>query len=112
MMIFEAGMHVNFEKVRLVGAKACCVAVIGTFMPIILGALIIGLMGYDYYPNGLAVGISLSPTSIGISLKLLGEMGVLDRLFGQSIIVAAVVDDILALIAFQLFFAVAAPNSG
>merc|ERR1719235_2348773 len=112
MMIFEAGMHVDFQKVKMVGAKACCVAVIGTFMPIILGCLLIGAMGYDFYPNGLAVGIALSPTSIGISLKLLGELGVLDRLFGQAIIVAAVVDDILALICFQAFFAVAAPGGG
>jgi Kef-type K+ transport system membrane component KefB len=112
MMIFEAGMHVDFEKVKMVGPKACCVAVIGTFMPIILGTVLIGLFGYDFYPNGTAVGISLSPTSIGISLKLLGEMGVLDRLFGQAIIVAAVVDDILALICYQLFFAVASADGG
>eukprot|EP00746_Dinoflagellata_sp_MGD_P148325 gnl/MRDRNA2_/MRDRNA2_80558_c0_seq1.p1 gnl/MRDRNA2_/MRDRNA2_80558_c0~~gnl/MRDRNA2_/MRDRNA2_80558_c0_seq1.p1 ORF type:complete len:591 (-),score=85.35 gnl/MRDRNA2_/MRDRNA2_80558_c0_seq1:646-2418(-) len=107
MMIFEAGMHVDFEKVKLVGAKACCVAVLGTGLPIILGTLLIGAMGYDFYPNGLAVGIALSPTSIGISLKLLDELGVLDRFFGQAIIVAAVVDDVLAIIAFCLFFALA-----
>eukprot|EP00746_Dinoflagellata_sp_MGD_P164791 gnl/MRDRNA2_/MRDRNA2_93660_c0_seq1.p1 gnl/MRDRNA2_/MRDRNA2_93660_c0~~gnl/MRDRNA2_/MRDRNA2_93660_c0_seq1.p1 ORF type:complete len:539 (-),score=77.35 gnl/MRDRNA2_/MRDRNA2_93660_c0_seq1:181-1797(-) len=107
MMIFEAGMHVDFDKVKMVGVKACIVACIGTFMPIILGTVLIGAFGYDFYPNGLAVGISLSPTSIGISLKLLGELGVLDRMFGQAIIVAAVVDDILALICYQLFFALA-----
>jgi Kef-type K+ transport system membrane component KefB len=112
MMIFEAGMHVDFAKVKKVGIKACIVAVFGTFAPIILGTILIGLFGYGYYPNGLAVGISLSPTSIGIALKLLGEVGMLNRLFGQSIIVAAVVDDILALIAFQLFFSIAAPASG
>lgn len=112
MMIFEAGMHVDFDKVKQVGAKACMVAVLGTFMPIILGTVLIGALGYDFYPNGLAVGISLSPTSIGISLKLLGELGVLDRLFGQAIIVAAVVDDILALICFQLFFALAITEGG
>jgi Kef-type K+ transport system membrane component KefB len=112
MMIFEAGMHVDFEKVKMVGPKACIVAVIGTFMPIILGTLLIGAFGLGFFPDGAAVGISLSPTSIGISLKLLGEMGVLDRLFGQAIIVAAVVDDILALICYQLFFAVANPDGG
>jgi len=110
LMIFEAGMHVDFEKVRLVGAKSCCVAVLGTGLPIILGMLLIGAIGYDLYPDGLAVGISLAPTSIGISLKLLGELGVLDRYFGQAIIVAAVVDDILALIAYSLFFALAASS--
>eukprot|EP00746_Dinoflagellata_sp_MGD_P140129 gnl/MRDRNA2_/MRDRNA2_73425_c0_seq2.p1 gnl/MRDRNA2_/MRDRNA2_73425_c0~~gnl/MRDRNA2_/MRDRNA2_73425_c0_seq2.p1 ORF type:complete len:639 (+),score=136.16 gnl/MRDRNA2_/MRDRNA2_73425_c0_seq2:209-2125(+) len=112
MMIFEAGMHVDFEKVKMVGVKACLVAVLGTFTPIILATILIGVLGYEFYPNGMAVGISLSPTSIGISLKLLGELGVLDRLFGQAIIVAAVVDDILALICFQAFFAVASPGGG
>jgi len=112
MMIFEAGMHVDFDKVKQVGMQACLVAVIGTFTPIILGTGLIGFLGYDFYPNGMSVGIALSPTSIGISLKLLGELGMLDRLFGQAIIVGAVVDDILALIAYQLFFALSSSEEG
>jgi len=111
-MIFEVGMHVEFEAVRCAGIKVYVVAFIGTFTPIILATLLIGALGYDFYPNGMAVGISLSPTSIVISFQVLRELGVFDRLFGQAIIVAAVVNNILALICYHSFVAVASPDGG
>jgi len=53
----------------------------------------------------LAVGVSLAPTSVGIALKLLMEAKCLQKDFGQAIITAAFVDDILSLIAFNVLFA-------
>merc|ERR1711963_511797 len=87
MMIFESGMHFDFEKAGKVGPKACIVAVLGTFLP-----------------DGLSVGTALAPTSVGIALRLLGEAKVLQEDFGQAIITAAFVDDILSLILFNVLF--------
>jgi len=46
----------------------------------------------------------LAPTSVGIALKLLLEAKQLQKNFGQCIITAAFVDDILSLILFNLLF--------
>ena len=46
----------------------------------------------------LAVGASLAPTSMGISLKVLQDGGVLGTPTGQLIIAAAVMDDVIALV--------------
>jgi len=46
----------------------------------------------------------LAPTSVGIALRLLGEAGVLQHDFGQAIITAAFVDDILSLVLFNVLF--------
>ena len=48
------------------------------------------------------VGLALCATSIGITSRVLGELGVLDRTFSRVVLGAAVIDDILALIAIGL----------
>jgi len=104
LMIFESGMHFDFEKAQRVGPKACVVAVIGTVSPLIFGMLIMMLYGYELMPYGLSAGTALAPTSVGISLRLLSEAGVLQEDFGQAIITAAFVDDILSLVLFNVLF--------
>jgi len=48
------------------------------------------------------VGLALAATSIGITSRVLAEMGVLDRTFARVILGAAIVDDVLALVAIGL----------
>jgi len=108
MMIFESGMHFDFSMAKQVGPWACVVAVLGTFLPLLTGMLLTMAYGFEASPAGLTAGTSLAPTSVGISLRLLGEAGVLGLPFGQTIMTAAFVDDILSLIIFNIVFAVAA----
>ncbi|CAK0839628.1 unnamed protein product [Prorocentrum cordatum] len=108
MMIFESGMHFDFGMARQVGPWACVVATLGTFLPLISGMLLAMAYGFPASPAGLTAGTSLAPTSVGISLRLLGEAGVLALPFGQTIMTAAFVDDILSLVIFNIVFAVAA----
>mmetsp|Transcript_114413 Transcript_114413/g.369698 ORF Transcript_114413/g.369698 Transcript_114413/m.369698 type:complete len:886 (-) Transcript_114413:83-2740(-) len=104
LMIFESGMHFDFEKAREVGPWACVVAVIGTIMPLATGCLLVMAYGKPGMPQGISAGTALAPTSVGISLRLLGEAGVLQENFGQAIITAAFVDDILSLVLFNVLF--------
>jgi Kef-type K+ transport system membrane component KefB len=104
MMIFESGMHFDFQKAKEVGPWACVVAILGTGLPLVAGMLLAQAFGSPLYPDGLAVGVSLAPTSVGIALKLLMEAKCLQKDFGQAIITAAFVDDILSLIAFNVLF--------
>jgi len=112
MMIFESGMHFDFEKAKVVGGPACVVAVLGTCLPLIAGLGLSVLYGFDAYPDGLAAGVSLAPTSVGIALKLLLEAKQLQKDYGQAIITAAFVDDILSLVAFNILFAVTEGDIG
>jgi len=104
LMIFESGMHFDFEKAKVVGPWACIVAVLGTLLPLATGCLLIMAFGYDFYPDGVAAGTALAPTSVGIALRLLHEAQQLQSNFGQAIITAAFVDDILSLILFNVLF--------
>jgi len=104
MMIFESGMHFDFQQAKTVGPWASVVAVLGTFLPILAGTGLCLAYGYKIYPDGLAVGVSLAPTSVGIALKLLHEAGALSEYFGQAVMTAAFVDDVLSLILFSVLF--------
>jgi len=110
LMIFESGMHFDFDGAKKVLPKATVVAVFGTFMPLVAGMLLTGAFGFPMFPEGLAAGVALAPTSVGIALKLLMEAKVLQKDFGQLILTAAFVDDILSLIIFNILFAVTGPS--
>merc|ERR1712096_180235 len=90
--------------------KASLVAVFGTFLPLVTGMMLTGAFGYPMFPDGLAAGVALAPTSVGIALKLLMEAKVLQKDFGQLILTAAFIDDILSLIIFNILFSITAPS--
>eukprot|EP00971_Amphidinium_carterae_P135107 2677719-Amphidinium_carterae.1 len=102
LMVFESGMHFDFEKGARVGLGACMVAVVGTILPIVAGMFMTWLFGAPMYPDGLAVGVALTPTSPVVALKLLMEAKQLQKDFGQAVITAAFVDDVLSLVAFNV----------
>lgn len=112
MMIFESGMHFDFHKAKEVGPWACVVAVLGTCLPLGVGMFLTRAFGSPIYPDGVAVGVSLAPTSVGIALQLLMEAKCLQKDFGQAIITAAFVDDILSLIAFNILFSITSGPHG
>eukprot|EP00392_Amoebophrya_sp_AT5.2_P010026 g10057.t1 len=118
MMIFESGMHFHFPMLGQVGPVASLIAVLGTLGPIGMGVLITILYG-SWFPDmkiegnapgsslfltGLTTGVAMAPTSVGIALSLLVAAKRLDSPFGQTIICAAFLDDILSLIFFSLLF--------
>eukprot|EP00756_Hemistasia_phaeocysticola_P022812 Hpha_TRINITY_DN15858_c1_g2::TRINITY_DN15858_c1_g2_i1::g.190539::m.190539 len=104
LMIFESGMHVQFDKLKLVFKDSFIVAILGTGLPIACGLLYaLGAFGTGgLYPDGLAMGCSMAPTSVGIALKLLTESKMLSSLTGQTIVTAAFVDDIFSILALVI----------
>ena len=61
LMIMESGMHVHFDKMKLVGKKATIVAIAGTGLPILCGYLVTGALfqgetEYAFFPYGFAAG--------------------------------------------------------
>ena len=100
LVIFESGMHLDIQKVANwdIGPHVVAVACMGTLFPIILGMLFMNALGADIYPAGLAAGFALAPTSVGISLTLLGRAKQLNSRNGQIIMSAAFLDDIFSII--------------
>ena len=98
ILLFVVGLEVRIDDLFAVGRMAIAVGVIGFILPIISGVVVGLFIGADVLAAVL-IGLALAATSIGITSRVLAEMGVLDRAFARVILGAAIVDDILALLA-------------
>ncbi|GGR78363.1 cation:proton antiporter [Deinococcus sedimenti] len=95
-LLFMVGLETRFRDLLSVGKEALLVAVLGIVFPLALG-FGFGLWQDQGNVSALFVGTALVATSVGITAKVLQEMGVLDARFAQVILGAAVIDDILGL---------------
>jgi Kef-type K+ transport system membrane component KefB len=98
VLLFEIGLESDLRELGKVGYQAAVVAVVGVVAPFALGT--IGLVALFHVPVIPAVfaGAALTATSIGITSKVLSELGHLKSTEGQIIVGAAVIDDVLGII--------------
>jgi Kef-type K+ transport system membrane component KefB len=98
VLLFEIGLESDIQELQKVGISAMIVAVVGVTVPFALGT--VGLMTFFHTPAIPAIfaGAALTATSIGITSKVLSEIGQLKSSEGQIIVGAAVIDDVLGII--------------
>lgn len=98
VLLFEIGLESDLKELQKVGYQAMVVAVVGVTVPFALGTA--GLMTIFHVPAIPAIfaGAALTATSIGITSKVLSELGQLKSKEGQIIVGAAVIDDVLGII--------------
>lgn len=98
ILLFEIGLESDLKELIRVGPQAAIVAVVGVAVPFALGTTgLITIFGVAVVP-AIFAGAALTATSIGITAKVLAEIGQLSSKEGQIIIGAAVLDDILGII--------------
>ncbi|MGD1939992.1 MAG: cation:proton antiporter, partial [Leptolyngbyaceae cyanobacterium] len=101
-LLFLIGLDSDFERLLKVGPKAAIVAGAGVVLPFVGGtAGLIALLGTPLLP-AIFGGATLTATSIGITAKVLKELGQLQSEEGQIIIGAAVLDDLLGILVLAL----------
>ncbi|CAM9980890.1 unnamed protein product [Ascophyllum nodosum] len=98
ILVIESGLAVDVADIRRLGIRASVAAATGVVLPTLISfALYAGVLRASW-KEALAVGASLSPTSLGFSAQLLGEVGELSTPMGHLICTAAVIDDVLSLL--------------
>lgn len=107
LLILETGLQVDFKILRKVGVHAFLDGFLGAFIPIILGVGLAAALQFDVFPEGLGMGAAMAPTSVGVALNLLREAHVLDSNFGQTIVTAAITDDLFALVTLAVLLDIA-----
>lgn len=97
ILLFEIGLHTNLRSLIKVGSSALAVGLVGVAVPFGLGyatAVFFGLEGV----TAIICGAALTATSIGISARVLSDLGWLDSDEGRIALGAAVIDDVVGLI--------------
>jgi Kef-type K+ transport system membrane component KefB len=111
ILLFVVGLEVRIDDLFAVGPMAMAVGVVGFVLPIVVGASV-GLAIDGDLMAALIMGLALAATSIGITSRVLAELGALDRDFARVILGAAIVDDILALLAIGVVSGLAGGDLG
>lgn len=97
VLLFETGLHTDLHKLLSVGSSAATVGLAGVILPFAIGYEGSRLLGVDQVA-ALVCGAALCATSIGISARVLSELGFLDTPEGRVVVGAAVLDDIVGLV--------------
>jgi Kef-type K+ transport system membrane component KefB len=111
-LLFVAGVETNVRDFIRQGKTGALVAVGGVILPFVFGYFITKL----FYPDGpstawLFMGAVLVATSIGITVRILMDMGKLNTRAGTIILVAAVIDDIIGIIVLSVIASIADTGS-
>ena len=111
ILLFEIGLESDLNQLKAVGVQAVVVACVGVAVPFAAGTL--GLISIFHVPAIAAIfaGAALTATSIGITSKVLSEMGQLKSKEGQIIVGAAIIDDVLGIIVLAVVASLAKTGS-
>ena len=97
ILLFEIGLETDLTQLLRVGAASSVVAVTGVALPFGTGYAACRLLGQ---PDLVAVvaGAALTATSVGITARVLADLGRLREPESQIVLGAAVIDDVIGLV--------------
>lgn len=98
ILLFVVGLEFKLKDVFEV--KYFIIALVGVLVPWVGGFWLASVFGYSFQ-GAIFTGTALTATSIAITAQVLKEMGVLQSPMAKAIIGAAVIDDILGLLALS-----------
>jgi len=106
LLLFEVGLESDVHDLLRAGIQSTVVAMVGVAMPFIVG---FGAMRWLGHPTLVAVfvGAALTATSVGITARVLSDLGRLQDAAARVVLGAAIVDDILGLIILAVVTGVA-----
>jgi Kef-type K+ transport system membrane component KefB len=112
LLLFEIGLETDLREMFRVGAAALSVATVGVVLPFALGYLYWryaphSSIGGDVGTAAIFLGATLTATSVGITARVLADLGRMSTPAARIIIGAAVIDDVLGLVILSVVSGVA-----
>ncbi|HUP49978.1 MAG TPA: cation:proton antiporter, partial [Thermoanaerobaculia bacterium] len=101
LLLFLIGMETNLGRLVAVAGPATAVALVGVALPFAGGFALAHALGFSPMV-AVFLGASLTATSVGITARVLSDLGHLHDQESQVILGAAVVDDIIGIILLTL----------
>jgi Kef-type K+ transport system membrane component KefB len=106
VLLFEVGLESDLGDLLRAGIQAALVALVGVVAPFAVGFGIMQGLGYSALV-AVFVGATLTATSVGITARVLADLGQLQDAAARVVLGAAVVDDILGLLILAIVTGVA-----
>ncbi len=112
VLMFCAGMETDIDELKKSGKASFVIALLGVLVPLAGGFVVAyffnkpGIIdsdaGASVFLQNIFIGVILTATSVSISVETLKEMGKLKTHSGNAILGAAIIDDILGIIALTI----------
>jgi Kef-type K+ transport system membrane component KefB len=96
-LLFISGLETQLKKLKESEKSSSLVAIGGVILPLIMGFLAGLLLGFNIQES-LIIGLILTATSVGVTVRTLMDLDVLDTKVGTTILGGAVIDDIIGII--------------
>lgn len=111
LLLFEVGLETDLERLVKAGPKSVIVAIAGFVLPFVLGASCSYWL-FELSPLvSLFIGGTLTATSIGITIRILSDLGRHRAMEGQIVLGAAVIDDLLGVFLLAVLYEFATAGS-
>ncbi len=114
VLMFTAGLETDIDQLKKTGKASFIIAVLGVIIPLAGGFFIASIFNRGNDVNTILqnvfIGIILTATSVSITVETLKEMGKLNTRAGNAILGAAIIDDILGIIALTITTSLADPS--
>ncbi len=109
VLMFTAGLETDIQELKHSGKASFIIALLGVLFPLGGGFLVARLFNSspDAFLQNVFIGVILTATSVSISVETLKEMGKLSTRSGNAILGAALIDDILGIIALTVITSLA-----
>lgn len=110
VLMFTAGLETDIKELKKTGKASFIIAILGMIVPLIGGFTLAAVFNKGGISDAEApillqnifIGIILTATSVSISVETLKELGKLNTRAGNAILGAAIIDDILGVIALTI----------
>ena len=100
-LMFLAGLEMDPREIRRAGRSAIVISIVAFFIPLLSGTGTSLLFGLPIVQS-LFMGLLLSITAVPVSAIVLMQFGILNSRLGNTVITAAVVNDIMSLIVLSI----------
>lgn len=104
VLMFNAGLETDLGELKKAGRSAFIIALIGVLVPLAGGFALASLFnqGSEAFLQNVFIGVILTATSVSITVETLKEIGKLSTRSGNAILGAAIIDDVLGIVALTI----------
>lgn len=109
VLMFTAGLETDLTELKKTGKASFIIALLGVLVPLVGGFAIASIFNQESSPEeashllqNIFIGIILTATSVSITVETLKELGKLNTRAGNAILGAAIIDDILGIVALTI----------
>ena len=119
VLMFSAGLETDIQELKKAGLASFVIALLGVIVPLVGGFILSDIYNTEQDPEmaslfwqNIFIGVVLTATSVSITVETLKELGALSSRAGNAILGAAVIDDILGIVALTVVISLGGKKSG